>query len=144
MVCTLQTTGRSLGFPITERAWRTEVIAMPGHSSKGRWKDKEKQAWSKVSFMYMVYSSQPPCCNFSLRCLPLTPSMELSTASSRRDLLLWEWISRGGLGKKRRAQAQSDSPEASAPSQRGERRKEEGSTELEFKYSRSYTIEDKK
>lgn len=67
-----------------------------GHSPKGRWEDEQKQTWSKTPFMYMVYSSQSPCCNPSR-------SMELLTASSHRGLLPWGWISKGGVGKKRRA-----------------------------------------
>lgn len=57
-------------------------------------------------------------------------------------LLSRGYISGGGVGRKGEALEQSGSPVASAP-QRGERRKDEGSTELGLKYSRSYTIEDK-
>lgn len=59
------------GFPPThqgpdwQRSWPCS-----GHATKGQWKDKQKQIWSKTSFIYMVYSSQPSCCNSSLSCQP--------------------------------------------------------------------------
>lgn len=95
----------------------------PGYSLKDRWKDRQKQAQSKISFIYMVYSSRPPCCNPSLS---RPPSMELPTTSSLRGLLSWDWISGGEMGKRGGALAQGGSPVPSAPTLQKGRKEERG------------------
>lgn len=71
-----------------------------------------------------------------------TQPQQPSQGGAARHLLWWDWISRGVVGKRGGALAQGSFSVTLPPAERGERR-EEGVTELGFKYSRSYMIEDK-
>lgn len=73
---------------------------------------------------------------------PHSPSQHGATSSLGGPPLTGLCLQRWG-GEKRGSLSTKWLPCGLSPPERGERRKEEGSTELGFKYSRSYIIEDK-